>query len=285
MYGKNCAQVTRFTYFLAISCHQAILRLPDASEASHLAYYTPSAASLHAGRAQAQALELLAEHQQADTLPEIRTAPCLCLNPFWESTLSISPRRWSPGSSNPLFTEDGTCAPAFSIYFADQLTWLRGETLRVCLHMCICASSQPCTAPATNFQEEITEWNLMCFIWKDFACQLYTASLLSAVNTTAAWQQSERGWQLLNLLAPCPLTCSEQQLSVADIHFPGRKNPSRSLPIPHSPPFWSRTWSSYTLLTNSVSLCWHSDKTTVSITLWPFSLSFNSTTLMNNIVH
>lgn len=36
---------------------------------------------------------------------------------------------------------------------------------------------------------------------------------------------------------------------------------------------------------NSVSLCWHSDKTTVSITLWPFSLSFNSTTLMNNIVH
>ncbi|XP_069648075.1 LOW QUALITY PROTEIN: rho guanine nucleotide exchange factor 4 [Haliaeetus albicilla] len=30
----------------------------------------------------AQALKLLAEHQQADTLPEIRAAPCLCLNPF-----------------------------------------------------------------------------------------------------------------------------------------------------------------------------------------------------------
>lgn len=133
------------------------------------------------------------------------------------------------------------------LYLFCRPTDLAPRWLRVCLHTCICASSQPCTAPATNFQEEITEWNLMCFIWKDFACQLYTASLLSAVNTTAAWQRSERGWQLLNLLAPRPLTCSEQ-LSVADIHFPGKKNPFHSLPIPHSPPFWSRTWSSYTLL-------------------------------------
>lgn len=169
--------------------------------------------------------------------------------------------------------------------FILQTNW-PGSEVRHC--MCACTHVHLCIEPALHSTRDKLpgrdhRMEPLCFIWKDFACQLYTESLLSAVNTTAVWQQSERGWQLLNLPAPCPLTCSEQQLSVADIHFPGSKNPFHSLPIP--PPFWSRTWSSYTLLTNSVSLCWHSDKTTVSITLWPFSLSFNSTTLMNKIVH
>lgn len=73
-WGRELCSINMLPISSSHSCDQAILWLPDASEASHPAHYGPSAAGLHAGRAQAQAFELLAEHQQADTLPEMRAA-------------------------------------------------------------------------------------------------------------------------------------------------------------------------------------------------------------------
>lgn len=170
------------------SCHQALLRLPDAAEAPHTAHHAPPAAGVHAGRAQAQALELLAEHQQADALPEIGAAPCLCLNPFWESTLSVSPGRWSPGSSDAVFTEDGTCAPAFPIYFAARLTrWLWGEAPAPPAGSG--ARSQPCTARQGKLQEH-SRSPTGCSP-RDLAWQLYLDSLLAAVPSAAGWQLSQ----------------------------------------------------------------------------------------------
>lgn len=197
------------------SCHQAILWLPDATEASHPAYHAPTAAGLHAGRAQAQTLELLAEHQQADTLPEMRTAPRLCLNPFWESTLSTSPRRWSPGSSNPLFTEDGTCAPAFSIYLADQLTpWLWGERPHACSHTCasVLGPSEPAlhSTQKTDFQEEmrmepdlfhLKRFCLSAVLWIIPFCCEHRCCLAAAQPTSSAprWHAQNNSSVLLTL--------------------------------------------------------------------------------------
>lgn len=195
-------------------------------------------------------------------------SPCLCLNPFWKSTLSVSPGSWSPGSSNPWFTEDGTRAPAFPIYFADRLTALalRWDTACVLAHVCICASPvEPAlhSAQEANFPEEFTAGSLTRFIWKDFfACQPCLDPLLPAVKTPAAPQLSARAGQLGHLM------CSEQQFRDTNmIHFPWI-NPSALCPPPR--PRSSKTWSSYTRLTKSFSHCRHSDQTTVSIALWPF---------------
>lgn len=105
-------------------------------------------------------------------------SPCLCLNPFWKSTLSVSPGSWSPGSSNPLFTEDGTRAPAFPIYFADRLTALalRWDTACVLAHVCICASPvEPAlhSAQEANFPEEFTAGSLTFHLERFFCFQLW----------------------------------------------------------------------------------------------------------------
>lgn len=59
-------------YFLFLSGDQTLLRLPPAAETPLPAHRFAPAAGLHAGRAQTQSLDLLAQHWQTDTLQEIK---------------------------------------------------------------------------------------------------------------------------------------------------------------------------------------------------------------------
>lgn len=152
--------------------------------------------------------------------------------------------------------------------FILQTNWPPGSEVRgrMCartrVHLCLVPASQPCTALKRQTSRKRWEWSLICFIWKGFACQLYFESFHSAVNTAAVWQ-------LLSLpaLPPADMLRTTAQCCWHCMFCREEQNPS----VLCSPPFTSRTRSSSTLLTNSVSLCWHSDETTVSIALWPFS--------------
>ena len=55
------------------SSDQTLLRLPAATETPLSAHCFAPAAGLHAGRAQAQSLHLLAQHRQIDTVQEVKS--------------------------------------------------------------------------------------------------------------------------------------------------------------------------------------------------------------------
>lgn len=56
-----------------LSGDQTLLRLPPAAEAPLPPHRSATAAGLHAGRAQAQSLHLLAQHWQTGSIQEVKT--------------------------------------------------------------------------------------------------------------------------------------------------------------------------------------------------------------------
>lgn len=57
--------------FSSLSCDQALLRLPAAAETPNAPHQPPAAAGLHAGRAQTQELQLLAQHRPTDAFQKV----------------------------------------------------------------------------------------------------------------------------------------------------------------------------------------------------------------------
>lgn len=60
-----------FSILLLLSGDQTLLRLPPETETPLSPHCFAPAAGLHAGRAQAQNLHLLAQHWQTDTIQEV----------------------------------------------------------------------------------------------------------------------------------------------------------------------------------------------------------------------
>lgn len=182
-------------------------------------------------------------------------SPCLCLNPFmrkhfihqsWEVEPSFFQsfvyRGWHTCSCFPYLYRRPTATLA-----------LRWDTVCVLAHTCAFVPvplSLPCTVPKGQTSRKSSHLRVSC-TWSH-SLPLWTLLLPGSY---------QRGRLPIHRLALCLLTVTDM------IHFPWRDKPFSLCP-PHSWRF-SETWSSsYTRLTNSVSL-WGT-QTTVSIALWPF---------------